>query len=268
MKKLFAALKTRHFLKHLGFAILTFIILFFGIKWFLLSYTHQSEEFRVELPNLVGLTQSQAKEKLEKLELICEFSDTVFSDKGAPGTILLQTPGPTSVTRQKVKKGRSVYLTVVSNQPQLVVIPQLVDKSRRQAEGVLKIVGIKPKITYKPSDANDAVMEVKYQGKVLDKKNPGKIPKGETITLVIGQKSGEKVSVVKLVGLTIEQAKTRLSNSSLLMFVGSCDGCKTKKDSVSAVIYKQSPAQGADVAAGTSISVWLSTDPSLMNDDK
>jgi len=262
LKKLFAALKTRHFLKHFGFALLTFIILFFGIKWFLQSYTRQSAEYTIELPNLIGVTMDQAKEKLDKLEL--EFdTDTVFSDRGTPGTVLLQNPGPTSVTKQKDKKGRRIYLTLISNQPKLIAVPKLVHKSRRHAEGVLKIIGIKANIKYKPyNDCNDCVIEQLYKGKPLEE--GAKIPKGATITLVLGQKSGEKVTVGKLTGLTIEQARTRLSNSSLTMFI-SCD-CKTKKDSAEAVIYRQSPAQGAEVPAGTEISVWLSTDKTLLDD--
>lgn len=228
------------------------------------SYTHHAESFRVDVPNLIGLKTSQINETLEAAELEYVITDSVFSDKGAKGTVLLQNPGPTNLTKQKVKKGRKIYLTVISSQAKLISVPKLVNKSRRHAEGVLKIIGIKANIKYKPyDDCNDCVIEQLYRGKPL--KEGAKIPKGETITLVLGQKSGETVSVVDLIGLTIDEAEKRLSNSSLTMFM-TCD-CKTKKDSASAVIYKQAPAQGADVPAGTEISVWLTNDKSLLNQD-
>lgn len=262
--KLFAAIKTRHFLKHFGFAVLTLLIVVFGIKWFLQSYTHHSDSYRVAVPNLIGLTVNQVKETLDPLELEYEITDTVFADKGARGTILLQNPGPTSETKQYVKKGRSMYLTIISDKPKMITIPKLKDKSRRHAEGVLKIIGIKAKIKYKASSiCNDCVLEQLYKNKPLNE--GAKVPKGETIELVLGQQSGEQVTVVNLIGLTIEQAQGRLSNSSLTMFM-SCD-CKTKKDSASAVIYRQNPAAGADVGAGSEINVWLSPDKTKLNEN-
>jgi eukaryotic-like serine/threonine-protein kinase len=261
LKNFFAALKTRHFLKHLGFASLTFLILVFTIKWGLKSYTHHDESFRVDVPNLIGLKTSQIEEALSPLELEYIITDSVFSDKGAKGTVLLQNPGPTKITKQKVKKGRKIYITVVSPMAKLITVPKLVNKSRRHAEGVLKIIGLKAKIKYRPyNDCNDCVIEQLYKNKPL--KEGGKVPKGETITLILGQKSGETVPVIDLMGLTIEEAEKRLSNSSLTMFM-TCD-CKTKKDSASAIIYRQSPAEG-DVSAGTEISVWLTNDKTLLN---
>lgn len=235
-----------------------------GIKWFLGSYTRHDESFKVNLPNLVGLKITQLDETLNPLELEFEITDSVFSDKGARGTVLIQNPAPTSITHQKVKKGRKIYLTVVSNQPKMITIPKLVNKSRRHAEGVLKVIGLKANIKYRPyNDCNDCVIEQLYKNKPIAA--GAKIPKGEAITLILGQKSGEKVSVVDLIGLTIEGAQQRLSNSSLTMFI-TCD-CKTRADSLNAVIYRQSPARGNDVPAGTEVSVWLSTDKNLLNDD-
>lgn len=248
---------------HLLYAVVTVLLLVIGTKWFLSSYTHSSDDYKVDLPNLIGLKTSQLAETLEPLELNYEITDTVFSEKGAKGTVLLQTPGATSLTRQKIKKGRTVYLTVVSDKPKLIVVPKLVSKSRRHAEGVLKIIGLKATVKYKPyNDCNDCVIEQLYKGKAL--KEGARVPKGETITLILGQKSGELVPVVDLSGLTIEQAKERLSNSSLTMFI-TCE-CKTRKDSLTATVYRQEPASG-EVAAGTEISVWFSTEAKKAEQD-
>lgn len=238
------------------------IVLVIALKLFLKSYTHHSESYRVDVPNLIGLKTEQIAETIEPFELEYEITDSVFSDQGVKGTVLLQNPGPTKTTKQKVKKGRKIYITVISTRPKMISIPKLISKSRRHAEGVLKIIGIKANIKYKPyNDCNDCVIEQLYKNKPINEGT--KIPKGETITLILGQKSGEVVPVIDLMGLTIEQAQQRLSNSSLTMFI-TCD-CKTKQDSVSAVIYRQEPAVGADVSSGTEISVWLTNDKSLLN---
>ena len=228
------------------------------------SYTHHDESFRVDVPNLIGLKTSQIEETLTSIELEYVITDSVFSDQGARGTVLLQNPGPTKITRQKVKKGRKIYITVISDKAKLIAVPKLVNKSRRHAEGVLKIIGLKAKIKYRPyNDCNDCVIEQLYKNKPL--KEGAKVPKGETITLILGQMSGEQVEVIDLVGLTIDEAENRLSNSSLTMFM-TCENCKTKKDSASAKIYWQSPREG-DVSAGTEISVKLTNDKSLLNQD-
>lgn len=262
MKNFIAALKTKYFLKRFLIAIGIVIVLVIMTKWFLKSYTHHDESYRVDVPNLIGLKTEQIEETLAPFELEYEITDSVFSDKAAKGTVLLQSPGPTKITKQKVKKGRKLYLTVVALRAKMISVPKLVNKSRRHAEGVLKIIGIKANIKYRPyNDCNDCVIEQLYKNKPITEGT--KIPKGETITLILGQKSGEKVPVVDLMGLTIEQAQQRLSNSSLTMYM-TCD-CKTRKDSLSAVIYRQEPAAGADVSAGTEISVWLTNDKSLLN---
>jgi len=224
--------------------------------------TQHGESYLVEVPNLIGLKTSQLEETLSPLELEFQISDTVFSEKGAKGTVLRQNPVSTKVSKQKVKKGRKIYLTIVSPEPKLVLVPKLNDKSRRHAEGVLKIVGFKSKVKYKPYDlCNDCVIEVLYKNKPL--KKGAKLPKGETITLVLGQKSGEKVPVADLMGLTIQEAEQRLSNSSLTMYTN-FENCKTKKDSASAVIYRQSPSQG-EIAAGSEIIVWLTNDKTILD---
>ncbi|HYG49279.1 MAG TPA: PASTA domain-containing protein [Flavobacteriales bacterium] len=263
LKTFFSAFITRYFLKHLVYALITVAIIISGCKFYLNSYTHNSESYLVDVPNLIGLKSTQLKETLEPLglELDLEHMDTVFSDKGARGTVLLQNPGPTKITKEPVKKGRKVAVTIISNQPKLIKVPNLVNKSRRHAEGVLKIIGLKTNVKYRPyNDCNDCVIEQMYRGKPL--KEGAKVAKGETVTLILGQKSGEQVTVVDLNGLTIEEAEKRLSNSSLTMFIV-CENCKTKKDSSTAIAYRQAPAHGVDVAVGTEISVWFTNDKSL-----
>ena len=259
MKKFFAFLKTRIFLINLGLAILTAILIVVGLNIFLSSYTHHNDE-DIEVPDLVGVKIEQVNTYLEPKGLKYEITDSVFSEKGAAGTVIVQYPRPSKITNEKVKVGRTIYLSVVSKSKKMIAMPKLKDKSRRHAEGVLKIIGLKSKPKYQPyNDCNDCVIEQLYKGKPI---KPGQlIPKGETITLVLGQKSSEQMDVPNLMGLTIDDANSRLSNSSLVLYVAGCEGCGTRQDSLKAVINKQMPIEGATVNAGSEINVWLTTTP-------
>lgn len=190
-----------------------------------------------------------------------EISDSIYDDNKAKGSVILQKPGPTDSTNLYVKEGRTIYVTVVAKSPKMVTVPKLVSKSKRHAEGICKIIGLKVKYKYKPDpDCRDCVKEQNYKGKPI--KEGARLKKGETIELVLGQGSGGGLEPVpELTGLTIDQANSRLGNVSLGLFVGSCEGCMNKKDSSLAIIYRQSPEGGGELSAGGEITVWASTDP-------
>ncbi|MFI5205273.1 MAG: PASTA domain-containing protein [Flavobacteriales bacterium] len=255
LKNILRFFKTRLFLYNLGAAVLVLIVFFFGMNWWLKSFTKFGAEHYVTVPDLRGLPAEQVSKRLAALELKFEVTDSVFNDAGEKGTVWLQQPEPTSVTKQKVKKGRTIFLSVIAKAPKMISMPKLKDKSRRHAEGILRIIGLKAIPKYKAySDCNDCVIEQQYKGKIIE---PGqRIPRGETIVLILGRKSSESADVPDLMGLTIEQAQERLSETSLLLFVRECD-CPSKRDSLRAVVTSQLPAAGASISAGSEISVWL-----------
>jgi eukaryotic-like serine/threonine-protein kinase len=87
---------------------------------------------------------------------------------------------------EMVKKGRKVYLTVASNQPPKVKMPQLQDVSLRQAEIMLKAKGLElGTVIYKPSPYENAVLEQLYNGRTIASGTD--INMGEVITLVVGK---------------------------------------------------------------------------------
>ncbi|MFZ5553479.1 MAG: PASTA domain-containing protein [Bacteroidota bacterium] len=254
---------SRQFLLHLGVAILTVILLTWITQKMLEVYTHHGADNNITVPNLVGVHLDDLDAHLADKGLEYEIVDSVYSDKAARGTVYNQHPRPTDSTGQFVKEGRTIYLTVVAKAPKMILVPWVVDKSKRHAEGILKIVGLKVKYTYKPSSScKDCVLAQKHKGKAIAKEIPFKVEKGETIELILGQGRGSGTeNVPNLIGKTIDQANSSLGSVSLSLFVGSCEGCTTRKDSLSAVIYKQSPAGGSEAETGSDITVWLNTDP-------
>ena len=226
-----------------------------GILKYLDSYTNHGQKNTI--PNLTGMQMNELDAHLKPLGFRYEVVDSIHSDNLPAGSIVLQSPKPTEITGQYAKENRKIYVTVVAKMPKLVSVPCLVHKSKRHAEGILKIIGLKAKYTYKPyNDCRDCVIEQKYKGKEIACGE--KIEKGQTIEVILGQgKGSEAQTVPDLNGLTIDQAISRLNSVSFSLFQASCEDCNTKKDSATAIVIRQSPAAGNSAPAGSEITVWL-----------
>jgi beta-lactam-binding protein with PASTA domain len=140
----------------------------------------------------------------------------------------------------------------------LVEMPDLVDKSQRFAEGVLRNREFGYTLEYKPSkEAHGAVLEQLYKGK---KVAPGqKIPIGSKIKLVVGRNEvGVLLDLPNLSGMTIVEAKEAVEGMLNMEFMlGVCQGCVTSQDSSQARVFNQTPeyVDGATVESGGSIVV-------------
>lgn len=171
---------SKTFFKHLGLALVVFLVLFFAFtKW--LSSTTNHDEFR-EVPNLVGKKIEIAKKLLEERDL--ELGDVEYKDynpKYPKEGIVEQSP----ISGEKVKEGRKIYLSINKSEYRLVTIPNLNDKTQRHAISTLKVIGFKiGEITYKPHFAKDAVLALKHKGKEI--KGGDQLPYTSVIDLVLG----------------------------------------------------------------------------------
>mgnify|MGYP000014653624 CR=1 FL=1 len=171
---------SKAFLKQLGLALIVFLLILFAFtKW--MASTTNHDEFR-EVPNLEGKKLEITKSLLEERELTLgdiEYKD--YNPKFPKEAIVEQTP----VAGSKVKVGRKIYITVNKSEYRLVRIPNLKDKTKRQAESTLKAIGFKiGKITYKPHFAKNAVLDMLYKGKKIKKDD--KLPYTSVIDLVLG----------------------------------------------------------------------------------
>ena len=86
---------------------------------------------------------------------------------------------------QKVKEGRTIYLTINTLNVPLQIVPDVADNSSmRQAQARLLATGFKlSENQYIPGE-KDWVYGVKYQGRTLT--NGEKVPVGSTLTLIVG----------------------------------------------------------------------------------
>ncbi len=145
---------------------------------FLHTYTRHGHN--VVVPNLVGLQVEEANIILNAKEIHAEIVDSIYHAEAIPGAILAQVPKPNN----RVKEGRSIYLTVYSKSPKQVSVPGLVDYSTRQATALLNSLGFN-QITIKeiPSQYAGLVIAVEYRGKRLAPEE--KVPAGSPLQLVI-----------------------------------------------------------------------------------
>ena len=176
-------LKSKFFFKQIGFAVVVLFILVFILMQWLNFSTHQGEE--ISVPKLDSMTLEEAQDKMEPLGLKLVVLDTLSFNKAySPYTILEQEP----LANAKVKKGRKIYIKLNADGYATVKVPDLIEKTYRQAIPTLNSIGLEiGTITYKPYLAKDMVLEMSYKGKKIQ---PGqKLMKTSKIDLVLGDGS-------------------------------------------------------------------------------
>ena len=179
-KDIKAFLKSKLFLKNLVLAIVVVFLFFTGIGIFLSKYTRHGEF--IVLPNLNKIKLSSAESLLKSEELNYIVIDSVYVENELPGIIINQNPYPGA----HVKRGRNIYLYITSTLPPLVEMPDLLDKSLRQAKNLLENSGLKAgQVRMVVAPLSGFVLTQLYKGKPIQ---PGtKIPKGSVINMEVGK---------------------------------------------------------------------------------
>lgn len=164
-------------------AIVVIVIAFLALKW--LDYSTNQDQ-RIAVPDLSKQSLDVVDDKLAALDLRFEILDSANFNPDFPRySVIEQVPEP----GQFVKENRKIYLTLNPSGYRKVMIPDLIRRTRRQAEPTLRSLGFEiGDISYKPDIAEDAVLELRHKGRKLE---PGdEIMKTSTIDLVLGDGSG------------------------------------------------------------------------------
>ncbi|MBN2765062.1 MAG: PASTA domain-containing protein [Paludibacteraceae bacterium] len=245
-------------LKRLILALTIFVALAWFTLFFVDRYTNHGQ-FEV-VPDLRGMYIEEAELVLANHGLHTQIIDSVYIRTKKLGTIIEQTPVPQST----VKKNRPIYIIVNSKQVRQIPMPDVTDVSFRQADAMLKAIGINVSgVEYKPSEYKDLVIDVKYRGRSLEAGT--RIPENSYITLVVGSgNGGETVTTPNLKGLTAEDAHNEAIASSVI--IGSVQyDTEPAGNENEYFVYRQKPAAGNNAEAGTRVDIWLSKDKSLQN---
>jgi len=240
---------------HIAIALVAVIIL---ILVFLLSLnwiTRHGESRTV--PAVVGKNINEVEKFLDTKGFEVVVQDSAYYDSLPPGFVLRQVPEADEV----VKINRTVYVTINRFVPPDVEMPNLLGSSYRNAEMVLKNLGLRMgDTTYRFDFAKNSVLEQLYNGSNI--KAGTKLKMGSTVSLVLGSGlANEDVNVPDLVGRNYDEARALLDAQGLsgLVIVD-----PNVRDTASAFVYKQNPnprtADGARlrIRPGQMIDIWLS----------
>ncbi len=250
-------LVSKRFFINLGIAVVLIMILIFIAIKLLDVYTEHGEE--VKLPDFKGMIVMQFDSTGFGDDFDFFVIDSVYDKSKPGGTVVMQLP----LSGSKVKKGRSVYLTVVAMTPELVYMPDLKDLTLRQAVNVLESSKLKVgKLRYVPSFDKNAVLEQMFEGDTIF---PGDtLVKGSVIDLEVG--SGDRtyeIPVPFLIGKTREEAIYSINTASFNL------GHEIYLDSIideeHSKAYMQDPRWDTELPyyPGDSIHIWYRSDDSV-----
>lgn len=173
-------LTSRVFFAQILAAIAIVGVITFVFFYWITFITNHGEE--IVVPNLMKMSEEQAENKLDELGLDYQVIDTLDYNPDFPKlAIVQQEPIPNS----KVKGGRVVYLKINADSYKKVAVPDLIDKTYRQAVPTLTAIGLlEGSITYVPHLGKDMVLKMMMDGKEV---KPGtKVLKATKIDLVLG----------------------------------------------------------------------------------
>jgi beta-lactam-binding protein with PASTA domain/tRNA A-37 threonylcarbamoyl transferase component Bud32 len=194
---------------------------------------------QVAVPQVVGLTVSSARARLQKAGLEPsereENSDTVLE-----GKVVSVSPSEGA----KVDKGSSVTLVVSSGKPQAAV-PDVTGKSFDEAQSTLQAAGFKVTRTNKESE--------KDPGTVLaqDPKSGKQVDSGTTVALTVAKESSQ-TPVPDVTGEDSSDAIRTLSSQGFEVDPQTRDVDSPDGDGV---VIEQSPAAGTKAKKGSKVTI-------------
>lgn len=177
---------TKAFLKQLLLAFVAILVLGFLILWWLRITTNHNE--KIEVPNLAKMSLDKVEDKLNEMDLRYEILDSANYNPDYPKySVIEQIPKPGKF----VKENRKLYLTINPSGYRKIEVPDVLGRTRRQAEPTLLAMGFEiGKISYRP-DISDNVLELRHKG---DKINPGTpLQKTSVIDLIVGDQSLNRI---------------------------------------------------------------------------
>ena len=226
--------------------LLIALLLIGGSVWALTRGAAEPESIAV--PNVVGLTQAEAKAQIEQAGFTWELNpDKVTSDTVAEGSVASTDPAAGT----QAEKGATVRVTISSGPDSVTLPDNLVGMSPDDARKAIEALGLKWEL-----DASKVASDTVPEGKIAQTNpSPGsKVKAGQTIRAYLSSGS-DQVDVPDLSGMTQDQARSTLKGVGLeLGNVTSVDSEKEKDR-----IVEQDPATGTKVKKGTTVGVSISS---------
>lgn len=250
-------LKTKLFWAQVGLAVAATVVLLVIANWALGVYTTSGRT--VVVPQLVGHTQSEVESEVRNGDLSLVLIDSIYKPGEKPGVIVDQIPE----AGKKVKKGRTIYVTINAFTKEMTTMPALVNYSYRNALVNLQNAGLAiGRVDSVPSPYDGLVLKQTVEGKEI--KAGDRLPKGTAVSLVVGRgQAGGVTRVPDVRGLPYDEALVAIAGASMSLGNVECDATiRTASDSAMAIVYRQFPTASGEstVEAWSSVNIWLTTD--------
>jgi beta-lactam-binding protein with PASTA domain len=239
--------------------VLVLICAFFGLLAFFNLYlpmvTNHGET--ISVPDLRGLDLNDVKRVLEGRDLRFEVTDSVYNSEFPAFTVVAQYP----VKDALVKVDRKIYLTVNKSDPPSVRLPNILDGSFKNAELILKNLGLTiGKVEYIPDMATNAILKVSIKGREFSEEEIEMgidVVKGTPIDLVLGDGMGNSVMrVPDLIGMPMDEVEIYLSG--LNIGVGRVEFVDTLGVAAGTVLKQYPPSErGSTIRVGEIIDLWI-----------
>jgi hypothetical protein len=213
----------------IGAVLFLIILFFFSLGW--ITGNGKTEK----VPNVVGLDVVAAQKNIKALGFDVVLQDSIYVDTLARNGVLRQTPEADEV----VKKGRTIYLTINRVIAPQVEMPNLIGFSLKSAQTYLKVLGLRMGSINLVTNRNKNVIVDQLVG--ANPIAPGiKISSGTMINFTVGDGgNGVGIEVPDLIGMTVEMAKSTISDLGLLL--GNIISSAVIQDTANAFVIQQTP---------------------------
>ena len=201
----------------------------------------------VEVPSLLGLSYSKAKDELNKLDLGIKLGETKSSDQYDAGQIISQS----EEAGTKVDPNTTIIVDVCGD-GEKVEVPDVKGYSQAKAESALKALGLTVDITEVASEdvaAGKVISTSPVAGKKIDKSG--------VVSVVVskGKEEDQKIEVPAITGKTEAKAKELLKAAGLASGQASQEFSDTVDEGN---IISQSPKAGTKVDKDSKVSYVIS----------
>ncbi len=204
----------------------------------------------VVVPSVEGYSAKEAYEKLAEVGLKMTKVGEEYSDEVEAGCVVTQDPAP----GRKVKEGREVRV-ILSKGPEMVQVPDLSGLSVADARLELRNAGLRM------GDIQYVFDQEVPEGIIVSQEPRAnrRVKVNEKIDVAVSKgPQPSQVQVPSLVGLSLEEAKSRLAESKLVL------GSVTERESVeyyAGIVVAQTPVSGSTVPEGQNVELVVSKGP-------
>jgi beta-lactam-binding protein with PASTA domain/tRNA A-37 threonylcarbamoyl transferase component Bud32 len=212
------------------------------LVWLLAGNLFQAPE--VEVPDVVGLTESEARDELEAVELDAETESR--PSRKPEGQVIAQDPEAGATAHE----GDTVTI-IVSGGPRETEVPNLEGLTQEEAEQELEDARLEL------GNVTEEASEDVEEGRVVSQSPRAgqEAARGSAVDLVISS-GPEAIVVPSVIGLSEDDAVSNLEQAGLV-----ADVQRDQNEAPEGQVFAQDPGAGEEVNAGDTVTITVSEGP-------